>query len=799
MALLGCNGSEAVRKLLSSTALMVGSHLLIALPANAQTAVSAQQAQEEAGSISPKAETVQDIVVTARRREETLTSAPVAVSVVGSAELERRGINRLDNLVSSVPQLVIAEAGAVGQGGIVLVRGVGTGESNAFVDQAVSFNVDGVQVSRANIRRVAESDLQQVEVLKGPQALFFGKNSPAGIIVIRTADPGPRLEFGASASYELVGDEARLDGYASGPITDSLGIRVALFGSRLSGYFRNVATPSAISGPARSRLPFSKDYGGRITLRFDPGGAFDARLKVSRGSLRSSGGDSSIQTIACPRGFSQLAPVADDCRADRYVVRADPGAALAAFNPIFAAVPYADQDQNLASLELNYKLSDKLKLTSLSGYYGVRSSTVGTVSTADTTAIASVTASAQRLRVDEYSQELRLTSNLEGPFDFMIGGYLQHSKLEFISAVGINSVTPSFRNPITRQTQSGDAQSVFAQASLRFTPTLELSGGGRYSHEKKVYSPYAANGTAIITARPARSWDDFSPEVTLAWRPDSNFTLYGGYKHGFLSGGYNAGTGTLTSDRSFDQQTTSGFEIGAKGRSQDGRLRASLVGYRYDTTGLQVTANITLPSGGNDQIVVNAGKARTQGVELEATYAFSDRFTLNGSIAYNRARYLQFLAPCYSGQTVALGCRFSANSVGVFTAQDLAGARLMRAPSLSIQGGPSYEIPLGNERKLIFSADGNYSSGYFGQVTNKPSGYQNGYVLVDASAAFTAGPLTVSVLGRNLTNKYYFFRSLDQVFTGTGTGTSLATATASDTNAVVSRGREIMLRASLRF
>jgi len=776
-----------------SNAALLGS-LLAATSAFAQTP---QAAEQGTGAAVPGS----DIVVTARRREETLIGAPVAVSVVGAADLQRRAIVGMDNLVQSVPQLLISEVGANPQGGIVLIRGIGVGEANPFADQAVSFNVDGLQVSRANIRRVAEVDMAQVEVLKGPQALYFGKNSPAGIIVIRTNDPGDRFEAGINASYEFVGDEGRLDGFVSTPITDSLGVRLALFGSHMQGYFRNSYPQNNIYAPDRIRLPHNKDWGGRLTLKFDNGGPFDAKLKISRSSVRTEGGEAAVQTIACPLGFSQLAPALDNCRVDKYVFRPDSGPNFSAFDPVITDRPYADQDQTLVSLEMNYALTDQLTLTSATGYYGIRASHSSSFVLADPDHAARITGGYQKLNTDEYSQELRLASDFEGAFNFMIGAYYQDTKLYHVGSTMYNGAAPLVLGQHETHIQNGKAWSVFGQLSVEIVPTLELSGGGRYSDEKKRIDNFGPAGDFIPTIRPHRKWHDFSPEATLTWRPTDRFTLYGGYKHGFLSGGFNAGTGNPRNDRSYDQQKIEGVEVGVKALALDNRLRTGLVLYNYISTGLQVTATIPRENGtGSDQVVVNAGKARIRGAEFEATFAASEVLTLRTGLAYNHARYKQFSGPCYPGQSIAMGCdQQQLVAGGPFTAQNLSGQRLFRAPDWSLQGGFTASMPFDADRRLSLSSDLSYSSGYYGQATNKPDSWQKGYALLDANLTYfdDARGFSIGVVGRNLTNKYYYFRSLDQVFTGSGTGT--ATTTPSDTMALINRGRQVMLRVGYRL
>ncbi|MEZ5687535.1 MAG: TonB-dependent receptor [Caenibius sp.] len=605
------------------------------------------------GDTAAAAAPAQEIIVTARKRAETLIAAPVSVTVVSGGELDKKGLTKLDDLSQTVPQLVIGDIGSNITGGVVLIRGVGVSESNPFSDQAVSFNVDGVQVGRATIRRVAEIDVAQIEVLKGPQALHFGKNSPAGIISIRTADPGSDFEAGFHTSYEIKADEIRADGYVSGPLTDALGARVMVYGSDMQGYFRNVVTPSEELGPTKRRVPSGHEYGGRVTLVYDDGSDVTARFKLSHGRLRGSGPDDIVQVVACPQGVSQLAPLVDDCSANNTVLHANTPPALAELHPGIASQPYTKLNLTLASLELNYDLSDALTLTSVSGYYKSKQSQSTNFVNADSNAIGILSGSWQAFKVDEFNQELRLESDFDGPLNFLVGAYGQTSQLSQPSSIWANFDQPAqFQGDVRKQ--KGDAISAFAQLSYDIMPTLEFSAGGRYSYEKKKFSVTTLDGDPKPTATPKRSWNDFSPEVVLTWRPDSDLTVYGGYKKGFLSGGFNAGAGSTALDRSYDQQTSRGFEVGVKSRILDRRLRFSLVGYDYEIRGLQVAASVVNSSTGiPDAILVNAAKVSQRGVEFEADFSATDALSLHTAIAYNRARYKDFdIAPCYSGQSV---------------------------------------------------------------------------------------------------------------------------------------------------
>ncbi|MCK9544401.1 MAG: TonB-dependent receptor plug domain-containing protein, partial [Novosphingobium sp.] len=240
-----------------------------------------------------------EIVVTARKRSETLIAVPVVVSAVGKAELERRAVTNLDGISRVVPQLLIGAQGGAVQGGNISLRGIAGPEANPFGDQAVSFNIDGVQIAKSSVRRMTDIDIEQVEVLKGPQALFFGKNSPAGIVSIRTADPTPDWRGKASVGYEFVARELRGEGYISGPLTDTLGLRVAGAVSGMDGFLKDQTPAGAYLEPDHRRSPRTRDLAVRGTLKFDPTDDFEARLKLSYAQSKFNGPNMYQQFVDC--------------------------------------------------------------------------------------------------------------------------------------------------------------------------------------------------------------------------------------------------------------------------------------------------------------------------------------------------------------------------------------------------------------------------------------------------------------------------------------------------------------------
>jgi iron complex outermembrane receptor protein len=777
-------------------------------------------AQGQAASAAEAEQSGDEIVVTARKRGESLLSVPATVAAVTGEQLTARGITNLEGVARTVPSLMIADSSGSPQGGAIGLRGISAGEGINFADQAVGFYVDNVLVARSTPRRFATYDIQQIEILKGPQPLYYGKNSPGGIVTIRTADPTDQFEAKVQAGYEFNAREVQLEGYVSGPLTDSLGIRIAAQGSGMRGWVHNDATVTGtIYDPAdENRIgPDDKLFSIRGTLKYDDGGPFSARFKYSYGKATSDGVFQTTQLVDCPTGVAQAGSPTDLCRADDRYVRSDLGTILGTVNSGFEeGVPRSYTEQHLGGLDLAYDISDGLTLTSTTGYFKMGFLQLDNATVADTTKLNNIVAVKTELKIREISEEVRLTSSFNGPFNFMVGGYYQNQKLSQPLVASFGVVNPFIVQGPAEARGSTNAWSVFASASYKPLETVEISGGARYSKEKKRFNFYRNTagtagalaflpGDVVPNSRPERSFDNISPEATIAWRPDTNVTLFGTWKRGFLSGGFNPapsglGTGLPIGDRSYDDQNVAGFEIGAKAELLDRALRLNFAAFTYKINDLQVASNIAATS---TSFIGNAASARTKGFEFDATYKTPlNGLSLNGGIAYNKATYIAYnTSPCYAGQSIAQGCNLGLNTAGTaFTVQDLAGKPLVRAPLWGASLGANYDYEDGSGNKMGFSVNGNYSSKLETQALGNPGSIQPAYWLLDASARYElSSGIEFSLLGRNLTNKYYFQRSSDVPGTGVGPGRISGGSIRGDTSAAVSRGREIVVRFSYSF
>lgn len=811
-----CNAQSRSRlikahSLLACSALALAG-ALVAVPAQAQ------QASESESRTDGSASSSDDILVTARKRSERLQDVPATITAFSGDQLASRGTGTILQVAEQTPQLVIATT-STPSGGVINLRGIGAPDAAPSVDQTVSINIDGVQVSQADAVRLGFVDLERIEVLKGPQALFFGKSSPAGVISLVSASPGNTFEWRVRTGYEFKAETRFVDGMMSVPLSDTLGVRVAGAYSGSEGWFRNRARVVA-GGPgvAQPNVLDKEEYFVRGTLAYAaPGGGFDATLKVSYGNLTAdNSANASSQTFACalgvPQGSFGVVGANTDCTADRYTDEADISPAAAALAPGFFrnGRGYYTSQQTLTSLTLNVPLTDTLKLTSVTGYFSSRVRWSATFNAGDVERL--VTAS--DTKNEQATQEVRLASSLDSPVNFVVGGFYQHATLDFgVPAVFSGPLALPSPNPLLLSNdlfhQRTTAYSGFGQVIWAVSPEIEVTAGGRYSHEDKeangVRLPSVRSGfqtAALPMLQPQVSFNNFSPEITARYKPAANVTLFAAYRTGFTSGGYNFApisfSTTVPNDNVFEQAKAEGGEGGIRARIADRQISFDLTGYYYKFTDLQLSA---IEPGTASLTVNNAGSASIRGVEFSGSVSprAIPGLRLHSSIAYNDAKYDQFNnSGCYAGQTRVLGC--TGNIVaGVATTQDLTGTQLERAPRWTMSYGGQFEGQLAGGVSGFVSGDANYTSSFLSDRAHDPRSLQKSVWRLNASIGVRGSNdgWELSLVGRNLTNELRVNRSSGTPLTGFGTGTN-GPSRLSDLSGDVSEPRTILLQFTIR-
>ncbi|MFC0202854.1 TonB-dependent receptor [Novosphingobium soli] len=788
--------------LLVSTALTI-----FAAPAMAQETPPAATAPDDTAQTGG----LNDIIVTARKRQETVQDVPVAVTAISAEQIATRDVTSVEKITAIAPQFSVGRA-SNGSGAQLTLRGIGSSSTSIGIEQSVAVVVDGAYYGQGRVINEGFFDLARVEVLKGPQALFFGKNATAGVISITTADPTAAPEFMIKGGYEFRSEQYRIEGYASMPLTETLGFRLAARYTKMDGgYYRNIADDitytevdaatgaltSHLATPADRKAPGEEEFLARATLKWEPTDRLTVSLKGSVDVSKVNNASWNYVAFRCGNGeTSQLNGYA--CDRDFVSHQNNMPADIA------ATYPYAKSDGSLynkyrsagGTLNVTYD-ADLLQISSVTNYQwnNNRWTCACDFQSGGSENGIGPTWATENSSWEAFSQELRALTQFDGPFNMMLGMLYQKTQRDFDQFVltgGVsNSAAPEGYQYVTSAKDSftkGETMAVFGQLTYKILPDLELAGGVRYSDETKnsfFTQPYNnplltsvfrdqddPDGLGEVSAR--QHFRNWSPEATLTWKPTADLMVYGAYKTAYKSGGFSNGginsklSTDPTADLTFDPEKAEGFEIGFKSTLLANQLRFNVTAFNYKYKNLQVDF-FNSPIFAFQTLTADA---RTKGVEVEFQFAPNGipGFDLHGSINYDKARYTDFpLAPCYAGQTPAEGCNLAGNS-----RQDLSGTRLSVAPRWTGNLGLNYEMAVGAANKLGFNVDAKYSGSYLASGFGNPLSRQDEYVTLDAGIRFGAEDdnWQFAVIGKNLTNQFYVTGVVDGPSTGGGTGTA---------------------------
>ena len=693
-------------------------------------------------SQSAQAENVQaieEVIVTARKRDESLQEVPVVVNVLTEEAINSQRIESIVDLANVVPGMVASQVTS-GTAGVIFIRGIGTGSANPAFDQAVAINVDGMGMNSAELMTVGMFDLKQIEVLRGPQALFYGKNSPGGVIAIHTNDPGDEFELELTGMYENTAEESTLRGIISGPITDTLGARLVIGASESDDHWFDVHNVDHFVdgpvGPGTVQTGFKtknirEDNSYLLgTLLWEPTDNFTAKLKVAHLEANQDGPIASVlQKAWCPSGTpygiatfpAQIPhPGVDGCDGDDKL--AISGGVNTDLIGNLNDGAYAGRDEGfreseseLASLTLTYE-TDHYTFTSVTGYFENSDDRLGESSYE----IASALPNSSLGGVEQTTQEFRVVSNFDGNVNFAAGAYYEDKELTRENDVWgyANRYAPTavpaignFAIPFLRQFAESEntSWSVFAQIDWDINDQWILSVGGRYTDEEKEASILLNGALAIPLANPKEEWDNFSPEVTLSHLYSDDVMFFASYKEGFKSGGHDlsfASPGTI-----YNEELVDGFEVGMKSTLLDGTLRFNVTAYSFSYEELQLAKfdGSTLSFS-----VFNGGEASADGLEIETYWVTPiDGLTATVNLAFMNSEFDDFFAPCWVGQTIAMGCDSEPHPVtGNFTSVDKSGENLPYAGDFNATVGLTYETQVSDNWNLGLSFNAIYTDDY---------------------------------------------------------------------------------------
>lgn len=763
-----------------------------------------------------------DIIVTARRREERLQDVPVSVTALTAEQIQKYDMTSLEKISTQTPQFTIGRA-SNGSGAQLTLRGIGSSSTSIGIEQSVAVILDGVYYGQGRVINEGFLDLAGVEMLKGPQALFFGKNATAGVISLRTANPSSSAEFMARAGYEFKAKNLVGEVMASGPLSDTLGIRVALRGSNMfGGYFKNGGTDKTYNtinintgvvtphfAPALTGdNPGEREVLGRVTLQYKPDDRLTATLKANVSINDNDNNSWNYVPFACADATFSLNP-AITCGKDFTIYQNRFPADLAGTNPFSRADGglYNRYRSWGVTGTIDYALDD-VTLTWVNNFNRNVNQWA-----CDCTLVSSNLAAApstEKSKYHAFSSELRAQTSYDGPVNVLAGLYYQKTKRDHTQAGSFGNIEDDrapaayrYLGYFKRSETDGETLSGYGQVTWKLVDTLEATGGVRYTHETKdsyLLQPYVNAALQFLfpqnrVVNAQQTFDNWSPEATLTWKPTSDVTVYGAYKTAYKSGGFsNSGfvsAGTIPSDVAFNPETARGFEAGIKSTLMDRQLRLNLGVYSYKYVDLQVDF---FNSNTFAFITTNAGGARTKGVELEFEFAprALDGFNLHGTLNYNRARYTDYIAPCYGGQSVAAGCNTTFQGAG---GQNLSGKATAVAPEWTGSLGFSYEAPVGNGLAMGLSADSRYSGSYLASSFAHPLSRQDQYLTVDATLRLKTEDdrYEVALIGKNLTNRFIVGGVVD------APNTPAVAGKVADQMGFVSLPRTVQLQGTVRF
>ncbi len=778
--------------------------LLAALLGAARVHAQAAAGEEPEPTVAaPTPGGVEEIVVNARLREETLLEAPVTITAFTAEDLARTHVRTLSEASRLVPNLQIVQ-GNSGSGANLYLRGVGSSSISAAFDQSVAIAVDGVVANVGRLIHHTQLDLDQIEVLKGPQSLYFGKSAAAGVVSLRTRDPGDELELELAGAYELAYEQVYTELIASGPLTDGLGARLAVGWSR-ADRLRESLAPSA-----REHWRGEESTSARLTLVWEPLERARARLKLSYANYQNDGSNMNIE-VRCADGAQQPTDAAfggvlpnfgENCRFNGNLAISDVDPRLATGLPHGGGdgVPFFDQDTWLSSFDVTWRVAGALTLTSITGYLGIDHVDLDVYcycNPSPDTSPAGVYSGLHRNVHRGVTQELRLASEFDGPLDFQAGLFFQDLRQELYALQSaVNAALLAGPDPLTGNGFDYErdhfldttAHSAFLAGHWRIVDAVELSAGARYTREEKdgrIAIPYMhamleslgflPTGTRIGGLR--FEDDNWSPEVVLRWTPSEQLSVYGAYKQGFKSGGIdNSALPNNTLDTSnpafpgiliYGSEKARGGELGIRSRLAGGALRLDGTFYSYRYLGLQVQQ---FDPGLIQFATFNASELTTRGIELDAAWSTPlPGLSFRGALALTDADYTK---------------RFSQ-----IAGEDLNGQPRERSADFAGIVGASYDVAVAPGWCLGLSSDVRFSSGYLLEARLEPF-EQKAFTVVDAALRLYSedSRWELSVIARNLGDDIYAYS--DGARPGAVLGDRITTT---------SLGREVILQLRLRL
>lgn len=727
---------------------------------------------------------IEEVTVTARRQAEGLQDVPVTIAAMTEEDLDRYNITNLVDAAKMVPNMLIAQGGS-GNGSNLRLRGVGSSSISAAFDQAVAINIDGVVVNRGRFIHNSYLDMGQLEILKGPQSLYFGKSATAGVVSITTNDPGDEFEFQISAGVETEHEGVTTEMIISGPLSDTLGARLAIGHTENDELIENFAfdnNPLAATNGADEWFG-DESLNARLTVVWEPTDNFSAKMKYNYSEYDSSGGIMWSESL-CPDGASQPTGIpsagapfrvfqaVDDCKlnGNNYRLYLNPGLRAGLPQGFDDGQAGLEQETELLSIQADWDINPELSLTSITAWVDLDHWELD-----DYSGGATVFGGLHNNQYEAFSQEFRLASAYDGAWNFQAGFFYQDVEQIFdayqyafnlavmpnifgdpTTLVGPDPITGNEYDYNKKHSTDSEVYSAFLSLTWDINDRTELTFGARYTDEEKegiIEIPYIHFFAQFFgfTAPPLIEGlefddDNISPEVALSYDLTDDVTVFGAYKEGFKSGGIdNSALPTASLNPIapgfngydfliYESEEAEGGEVGFKGNFLDNSMRLNGTAFFYEYTDLQVqlfnSTNIQFST-------FNASSIETSGVEFDMLWQTDiDGLSVRGALAFTNSEYTDDF--------------FNANG------ENLDGEDLRNNAEVTGFIGTTYDFAVADNWRMSVSADARYSDDYGLTDTLNPI-TQDNFWLLDASVSLYSSDdrHEFSVIGRNLADEYY--------------------------------------------
>lgn len=672
---------------------------------------SAQILTLQTAHAQTSADVIDEVIVVGSRlrgQAENVQDVPLAVTVISPDQLGAMGSPNIEDFENLTPNLVIDSVVSTPGGAAISIRGVSFEDVEKSFEPTVGVVIDGVFIGTNTGQLANTFDFEQIEVLRGPQGTLFGRNTIGGVVNIRRSRP--TKEFGVKAEATL-GSFGRQEynGIVNVGIGDKVGLKLFGFDRSTDGYFRNITLDTDAGASS------STNIGAALLL--EPNDNLDILLTVERSKL---GGDPALSSFSNNTDVICNIPAAfGGAGGTNACNNASADDIYTTYGDVLGDVDYSEDS---FTGEINYDFGD-LKLTSITGY---KTSDELVVQDFDASAADFFTVSRDQ-DYKQFSQEVRIAGQITDRISGVIGGYYFDNEYQLLQLTNLGPA-PS-QNPAgltLPATTDHNVKSIagFADFDFQLSDAFRLSAGARYSKDNKEFtrgflelapiavSPFFA--PAPVEVSNEDSWSEFTPRVSLDYKPNEDMLLYGSYSRGYRAGGFNGRANSREAvGNTFDPETVDAFELGMKNTLADGRVNLNLAAFTTSYNNKQedtVLATAFPALNPQETVTLNVASATISGLEADLMAKLSDRFTLTGSLGLLDAKYDNF--------------QVDLNLNGVADAGEDASTRdLRRAPKVSFSIAGNYTAPVGDRGEINLNSNFSTRSSYATTINPEPGNF----------------------------------------------------------------------------